>query len=170
MNATMSSFDSPKVESRDTANRGRGLFAKRPIAQGEFIVVTLGQIVHWTGHDQYNENLHVFQIETDTLIAPVEDNIQGIFSVNHSCDPNAGIRGQISLVAIRPIQQDEEICYDYAMTDSDYYGKEIFQMTCLCGSPMCRKSITDKDWLRADLRDRYKGYFSSYLAARIRNE
>lgn len=160
---------SPKVEIRRTADRGLGLFATHPIARDELIVVTLGQVVPWNEGDEFGEQAHPFQVEIDVVIIPFGAEIEGMFAVNHSCSPNAGIRGQISLVALRPIAPEEEICYDYVMTDSDYHGKSIFKMDCSCGSDGCRKVITDRDWLRPDLRERYKGYFSSYLEARIRN-
>lgn len=166
----MPSYLSPNVESRSTAERGLGLFARRDFARDELIVVTLCQVVHWTGQDEYNEQVHPFQIEIDVVAIPRSAEISGMFSVNHSCSPNAGLRGQLSLVALRPITAGEEICYDYVMTDSDYFGKSVFQMDCLCGSPDCRKRVSDTDWRRKDLQEKYRGYFSSYLAARIRSE
>ena len=39
--------------------------------------------------------------------------------VNHSCDPNAAIREELLLVAIRDIQIGEEIRFDYSTTISD---------------------------------------------------
>ncbi len=35
--------------------------------------------------------------------------------INHSCNPNAGFKGQIFMVAMRKIKRGEEITYDYAM-------------------------------------------------------
>lgn len=37
-----------------------------------------------------------------------------------------------------------------------------------CGSPNCRKIVTGRDWQRADLQEKYRGFFSWYLKARIR--
>lgn len=166
----MHSYHSPKVETRRTADRGLGLFATGDFARDELIVVTLCQVVYWTGQDEFNEQVHPFQVEIDVVAIPRGPEIAGMFAVNHSCAPNAGLRGQLSLVALRPIAAGEEICYDYVMTDSDYFGKSVFQMNCRCGSPDCRTLVTDTDWRRTELRERYRGYFSSYLAARIQSE
>jgi hypothetical protein len=83
--------------------------------------------------------------------------------INHSCDPNAGLRGQISLVAMRDIRRGEEICFDYATSD----GSDYDEFDCHCGSVLCRGRISGDDWQRRDLIERYEGYFSPYLARRI---
>ena len=84
-----------------------------------------------------------------------------IFS-NHSCDPNIGVRGQIVFVALRRISAGEELTHDWATTDDDDYT-----MTCRCGAPCCRGTITGKDWQRPDLQRKYRGNFSWYLEQKI---
>ena len=74
------------------------------------------------------------------------------------------------LTALRDIGAGEEICYDYAMTDSDVDGLEPYSLACLCGTPACRGTVTDRDWRRADLQDKYDGHFTTYLAERIERE
>jgi uncharacterized protein len=81
---------------------------------------------------------------------------------NHSCDPNLGVRGEITFVAMRDIRAGEELTHDWAMTDDDDYSVE-----CNCGAPHCRETLTGKDWQRLDLQKRYAGYFSAYLARKI---
>jgi hypothetical protein len=71
--------------------------------------------------------------------------------------------GQIVLVAMREIAPGEEICFDYAMTDSYPYD----EFACRCGSTRCRKRVTAADWRRIDLQERYRGFFSPYLQKRI---
>jgi uncharacterized protein len=41
------------------------------------------------------------------------------------------------------------------------------QMICQCNSPRCRKVLDGHDWRRADLQQRYRGYFSWYLQRKI---
>jgi hypothetical protein len=82
---------------------------------------------------------------------------------NHSCDPNAGLQGQITLVAMRSIAPDEEVCFDYAMSDGTPYD----EFECACGAPNCRGQITGDDWRLPELWERYDGYFSPYLQRRI---
>ena len=82
--------------------------------------------------------------------------------LNHSCDPNVGVQGQIAFVAMRDIAADDELTVDYAMTDD-----EAYEMECNCGSPRCRKVITGQDWTRRDLQRRYDGYFSWFIQRRL---
>lgn len=83
--------------------------------------------------------------------------------VNHSCSPNAGLRGQVSLVALRRIDRGEEICFDYAMCDGCSYD----EFDCRCGSARCRGRVTGDDWARPELIERYAGYRSPYLERRV---
>jgi uncharacterized protein len=105
------------------------------------------------------------QIEDDLYIAPVtaaevEDNI---LCLNHSCDPNVGVRGQITFVAMRDVEVGAELTIDYAMIDGD----PAERMECSCGSASCRKLITGDDWRLPELQRRYAGYFSRYIADRF---
>jgi uncharacterized protein len=66
---------------------------------------------------------------------------------NHSCNPNAFIRGKNELVAIRDIQIGEEITYDYSITMNDAkekiisVGRQLWTCKCCCGSTNCRGII-----------------------------
>lgn len=82
---------------------------------------------------------------------------------NHSCEPNAGLSGQISLIAMRDIEAGEEITFDYAMCDNSDYD----EFDCACGSLNCRGRVTGRDWTRPELQEKYDGYFSPYLQRRI---
>lgn len=60
--------------------------------------------------------------------------------VNHSCDPNAGLRftdDGVYLVAIRAIGAGEEISWDYSTTLTE----SSWHMLCQCGAPECRRVI-----------------------------
>jgi hypothetical protein len=60
--------------------------------------------------------------------------------INHSCDPNAGLRfapDGVFLVAIRPIAPGEEVAWDYSTT----IGASDWRMACRCGSPGCRGTV-----------------------------
>ena len=83
--------------------------------------------------------------------------------VNHSCTPNCGFRGQVSLITMRKVEAGEELTFDYAMSDSSPYDEFI----CHCDSVWCRGQITGRDWQMQTLQSRYEGYFSAYLAAKI---
>jgi len=162
-------FTAPGLEVRSLPGRmGKGLFADRPFAQGDLLVVWGGRIIsggqlaelpaekrHWM--IQIDEDL--FQLTDPSDIGPADH-------VNHSCDPNAGILGHIALVALHPIAAGEEICFDYAMTDSTRYC----EFECWCGAPNCRGWVRADDWRRAELRRRYGRHFSPYLLRRMEAE
>jgi hypothetical protein len=105
---------------------------------------------------------HGVEVDKGIYLLPLSDHDTGDF-INHSCEPNVGLRGQISVVAMREIMPGEEVCFDYAMTDSSDYD----EFECHCGTPGCRKRITGTDWKLPELHQRYKGYFSTYLQRQI---
>ena len=161
------SYRSPKTEVCESKIHGRGLFAKTDIGKDEIVAVKGGHIVdRKTLRERITPRLGPveIQIDEDLFIAPVteEEREGSMLYSNHSCDPNLGIRGEITFVATRDICIGEELTHDWAMTDDDDYSVE-----CKCGAPNCRKILTGKDWQRADLQTRYAGYFSAYLARKI---
>lgn len=82
--------------------------------------------------------------------------------LNHCCEPNLGLQGQVVFVAMRDIAVGEELTIDYAMTDDEPY-----EMECQCGREACRKLITGADWRKLELQQKYHGYFSWFIQRRI---
>ena len=161
------SYRSPKTEVRESKIHGRGLFAIADIAKDEIVAVKGGHIVdRKTLREKITPPLAPveIQIDDDLFIAPVsaEERELSMLYSNHSCDPNLGMRGEITFVAMPEICAGEELTHDWAMTDDDDYSIE-----CYCGAPDCRKTLTGKDWQRRDLQKHYAGYFSAYLARKI---
>ena len=92
------------------------------------------------------------------LVPPDWPGIHG----NHSCDPNLWLADEVTLVTRRPVAAGEELTVDYAtMTVVSW------EMECRCGAAICRGVVTGDDWRRPDLRQRYGGHFSPFIAARI---
>ena len=161
------SYRSPKTEVCESKIHGRGLFAKTDIGKDEIVAVKGGHIVdRKTLRERITSRLGPVEIQIgeDLFITPVTDEERELSMLysNHSCNPNLGVRGEITFVAMRDIRVGEELTHDWAMTDDDDYSVE-----CKCGAPNCRKILTGKDWQRADLQTRYAGYFSAYLARKI---
>ncbi|HKS03815.1 MAG TPA: SET domain-containing protein-lysine N-methyltransferase [Chthoniobacterales bacterium] len=161
------SYLSPKTEVRESEIHGRGLFARADIPKDEIVAVKGGHIVDGkTLRGEITPALGAVEIQIgdDLFIAPVSDDERelSMLYLNHSCDPNLGVRGEIIFVAMRDIPAGEELTHDWAMTDDDDYSIE-----CNCGVSYCRKTLTGKDWQRPDLQKRYAGYFSAYLARKI---
>ena len=69
---------------------------------------------------------------------------------------------------MRDIEPDKELTFDYAMVLSKSVGSDIeFEMKCRCKSKKCRKNISERDWEKQKLQQKYCGYFSQYLEDRI---
>jgi len=143
------------------------LFATMGIAKDEIIAVKGGHIVdRKTLRERITPRLGPVEIQIgqDLFIAPVTDEERELSMLysNHSCNPNLGVRGEITFVAMRDIPVGEELTHDWATTDDDEYSVE-----CECGAANCRKILTGKDWQKPELQKRYASYFSAYLADKI---
>ena len=93
------------------------------------------------------------QIDDEFVIgANFEADLDDAQYFNHSCNPNAGLRGQLNLVAMRDIAPDEEVTFDYAMVLYCGKGAKPYQLECACGAPSCRRIVTDDDWQRRSCR------------------
>ncbi|MEM7173453.1 MAG: SET domain-containing protein-lysine N-methyltransferase, partial [Pseudomonadota bacterium] len=150
---------SPKVEKRQSGIEGRGLFAVAPIESGELVVMKGGHVFDLARRDVLFETLGPaeIQIDDDLFIGPVraEEREGAMMHLNHSCDPNVGIQGQIAFHAMRPIEAGEELCFDYATGDD-----EDWSMDCQCGAACCRGVVTGRDWRLPALQVKYAGWFS----------
>lgn len=165
------SWLNPLLEVRSSDRHGRGVFATARITRGTRVAVFGGDILLIDEINDLPDELQDFpmQIEERFVLGSrtgTEPEPADFF--NHSCDPNCGFRGQIFLVAMRDIVAGEELTFDYAMVVSQSVGSEIvFELECSCGSPLCRRRITEADWRLPQLRQRYAGFFSHYLQERI---
>lgn len=149
-------MDNPKLEVKTSPLGGNGVFAKERIEAGELIAEWDGEF-YPLDHPGWTEDLlnHVIQFER----ARFRDS-QGLARcINHSCDPNCGIKDLFKLVAMRPIEPDEELTWDYEMTEDS----EWWRMRCRCGTPGCRKLIGAYRNMPAEVRARYRGYISEWL-------
>ena len=158
-------FLSTKLEVRPVPDKGGlGAFAREAVSADEVVAVWGGIIVNAEQLDQlsHDEQQHSVQIEEGLYLATIGGAESADF-INHSCDPNLGLRGQIALVALRDIEVGEEVCFDYAMTDSTPYD----EFECHCGTAACRGTVRGDDWKLPELWAKYAGYFSPYLQRRI---
>lgn len=165
MKARFTSYASPKLRLKAT-HSGHGMFCEAPVEAGEVLAVFGGVVCSFAElESDFARFKHLsIQVEDDLYLVPTSDGDSEHF--NHSCEPNAGIRGQVTLVALRSIAVGEEVSYDYAMSDGSPYD----EFECRCGSPLCRGKVTGEDWKRPELRARYGSHFSSYLLARFARE
>ena len=166
---SVASYTSPKtMKGRRSEIEGRGLFAVEPIAAGEVVAIKGGHIItrrQLVEHADVIGNSDIRIAEDFYLAALHEDEYEQVMLfLNHSCEPNVGVRGNVIFVAMRDIAAGEELTIDYAMIDGDPSER----MTCRCGTPSCRGIVTGGDWQRPELQARYGDYFSWYLLERMR--
>jgi uncharacterized protein len=152
-----------RLQPKNSQKGGDGLFAVSPIPRHTLAYVQGGRVTP-VAKEESDESL---QITEDLVIGPLASEIDFSDKINHSCDPNLGIIGQIFLVTLRGIQVDEELCFDYAMCLSPASSVPPYRMECRCGSPRCRGIIKDTDWQIQELRTNYRGWFSWHLAKGI---
>ena len=145
----------PGVYLRQAASpKGDGVFSIRRFTVGELVLV--GASVHPVEQNDSHA------VQTGPNEFGYEDGIGTI--VNHSCDPNCGVRptglGVFDLFARREIASGEEITVDYAMRN---YVVEHFPPECLCGSAICRGLVTGWRDLPADRKLAYIECVAPYL-------
>ncbi|MEY8236756.1 SET domain-containing protein-lysine N-methyltransferase [Lachnospiraceae bacterium 66-29] len=154
------SIISNKVEVRDSPIHGKGMFAQKDIKKGEVVFIKGGYILT---RDEFYSNGTInsyLPLDDNYFLAAKskEDELQIKLYNNHSCDPNCGLRGEITFIAIKDIRQGEELTCDYAFIDNEDYEFE-----CSCGSVNCRHIVTGRDWKIKELQEKYRDYFAAYL-------
>lgn len=164
----MNNWLNSKVEPQESKINGTGEFAIGDIKKGELIAIFGGHIITVQEIKSLPDSIAdlALGIDDGLLIGPksLDETDDGDW-FNHSCNPNAGILGQIKLVAIKDIMAGEEITFDYVMTipKDDQYA--CFE--CNCKEEVCRKRITNQDWQNPELQQKYKGYFSQFVQENI---
>ena len=162
----MATWFSEKVEKRGSEIEGRGLFSMVPIKAGETVVVKGGHVFDRQTRDELAKTLGPaeIQIGDDLFIGPMtqEEREASMMCLNHSCEPNVQIVGQITFRAMRDIGTGEELTFDYATGDDDDW-----EMACACGSASCRGHVSGRDWKIPELQRRYRGCFSEYIERKI---
>lgn len=128
-----------RVEIKTSLISGKGTFATQKIAAGEYIATLSGESLITT-------DINRCCLEKGM---PVDDPLQigdSLFlllnyeskTINHSCEPNSGIKNRSDLYAITDIGVGEEITYDYSTTSGI---TDVWAMKCICQSTGCRGEI-----------------------------
>ena len=162
-------YTSPKVEVRKSEIAEEGVFAKEKIAEGELVCDFAGSKGKFYTNEErqaIGEKWLDYDLQVDDNLfwgATKDADLETCDYINHSCNPNCGIRGALRIVAMRDIEPGEEVTFDYAMAESH----DDFDIECGCKRPNCRKRLTGHDWKNKKLQEKYRGYFSDYLQRKI---
>lgn len=113
-----------------TSAHGQGVFASRPYAAGETILVFTGEELTTAQALSRGVTHHCLDIGGGRQLY-VDPPAR---FVNHGCDPNAGLRDAVTLAALRAISAGEEIRFDY----STCVPEPSWSLKCRCSSPLCR--------------------------------
>ncbi len=135
---------------------GKGVIATGPIKKDELVESFDGEIYYGVGVEDYPEDVIDYPISFGDDRARLSSGFA--HRLNHSCSPNCGIRGNFDIVAMRDIEEGEELCWDYDMSeDSDWF------LDCQCGNDNCRGKIKGFRFLPEERRKEYRGYISDWL-------
>src|SRR5262249_40196534 len=106
------SYRSPKAVVRPSRIGGRGLFAAAPIRRGEVVSVKGGNLLDRAGMAAHGGAVGdaELQVTDDLFLAPVGEAEfdEVMMFLNHSCEPNVGVQGQIVFVAMRDVAAGAE--------------------------------------------------------------
>jgi SET domain-containing protein len=162
------SYVSPKIEKRVTGKKGAGLFAKEKIYKNEIVSISGGIIILSEVWEDFREEYgdYAYFIHNNFLIAPLNpQDPSDDWRMNHCCHPNCGVKGQIIFVAMQDIEINDELTFDYAMTETD----PRYDIDLKCDKSNCRNKFTGNDWRLPELQKKYKSYFSLYIQEKIDN-
>ena len=157
------------VKESGIPDAGNGRFATEPIKKGETVAILGGLILTEDEYQQIRKRFSFVSgllVHEDFKIHQVNFISDNNGTLNHCCDPNIAIRGQIMVRAIRDIEVGEEFFLDYGtVTNQDLV---LFE-DCQCGASNCRRYITAKDWLSLPFSIFHWDNFSYHLLEVIKN-
>ena len=133
---------------------GKAVFAANAFAEGDVLIEFTGR------RFRADQIPSLMRGRGDRFVQVTPDHYMGPSGriddlVNHSCDPNAGLRFTdtgVFLVAVRAIQPGEEIAWDYSTT----LRESNWHMICQCRAPECRRVIGNFDSLDPDRQEWFR--------------
>lgn len=160
----------PGIEHKSSSIAGRGIHACCDIPAGTVLVEETGVIVSQRTIDI----VHAAGFECElrvgwglySLHRPVHADHQGGY-INHSCTPNSALVDIRTFAAVRKIHAGEEITCDYGSFETE----RGWRMSCSCGAPNCRQTITSEDWMLESMKPLLAPYLRDpTLTKRLRDQ
>jgi len=137
-----------RIEVRQSAVHGRGVYATQFIPKGTRIIEYTGERTSCAAAPNDENDPHTFNFGLDNgqVINPEIGGNEARW-INHSCDPNceaAEEDDRIFIDAIRDIRAGEELFYDYALEIDEPINEESKKKyACHCGTSKCRGTMLD---------------------------
>ncbi len=131
---------------RSSAIHAAGCYTTTPIKSGVRVVEYTGpRITKEVADEKYQNSptTYLFGLGDGEIV--IDGHGTAMF-INHSCDPNCEtdeVRGRVWIKAIRNIEANEELTYDYNLYDGDESDAN-----CNCGSVRCRRTMYSHEELR----------------------
>ena len=137
------------------SRNGHGLFALRPLKEGDAVLSIRGRIVSVAEIDHKGGKIesNSYRVGRNYYVNPGR-NLSGY--LNHSCAPNCGLRKigrNLVVTALRGINEGEEVLIDYSTIMGD---DDPWRMICNCGCTECRRLVGPFSSLPSTLKARYR--------------
>ncbi|XP_039494050.1 probable histone-lysine N-methyltransferase Mes-4 [Drosophila santomea] len=145
---------SPRLEVVYMNERGFGLVNREPIAEGDFVIEYVGEVINHAEFQRRmeqkqrdrDENYYFLGVEKDFIIdAGPKGNLARF--MNHSCEPNCETQKwtvncihRVGLFAIKDIPVNTELTFNYLWDDLMNNSKKA----CFCGATRCSGEIGGK--------------------------
>ncbi|OGZ99258.1 MAG: hypothetical protein A3D57_01535 [Candidatus Sungbacteria bacterium RIFCSPHIGHO2_02_FULL_46_12] len=153
---------SPKLTPGKSSIHGDGVFAKKQIIRGEKLMVFGGALIskEQVLSGSYRSRSIWIVSPNHYLALPNSDTKESLDEdLNHSCDANAWLIDEVTLVAKRDIAPGEEITLDQGTWNFEDNAYTDNKEPCSCGTKTCRKILTENDWEIPSIQEKYKGHF-----------
>lgn len=134
------------------------VFAAEPIARAEVVLGVVGREVARPERHSIQTGWQTHLVGPDMLPPDMAVAEYGWRFLNHSCEPNAYLKGD-TLVALRELPEGAEITFDYNTTEWDLANP----FACACGSAVCVGTVRGFAHLDGAARQRLYPYLAEYL-------
>lgn len=149
---------SKNFEIRKSGIHGKGMFATKNFKKGDTVFIFKGKIYKRINKDLKDTfaNPDSIGIDKNTWIDPEGD----FHYINHSCNPNLGIKGRVTYCALKNINKGDELSFDYSINEAD----PNWSMKCQCGAKNCRKIIKSIKFLPKKTYQQYLPFIPTYFS------
>lgn len=154
-----------------TKSCGWGVKTKERIQKGDFVIEYAGEIISdeecerrmWDAKARHERNFYMMEISSDAVIdARHKANISRL--INSSCQPNCRSQKcidastgevRVGIFALRDIEVDEELSYNYQFEHFAHGQKEqdLTSFDCRCGAPNCIGSLDSTARKREEIKE-----------------